>query len=180
LPVEELPLRRRGEAISDAIANRARRGAFFILAGGDPGLVIRTLADSVAWDAIVEAWRGGAVLAGSSAGAMAFGAWTLIRARMPGDHRRAARPAFGLVPNVAVLPHFETFGHRWVPSARAALADLAADPILLGIDERSAAIWRDGAWQAEGSGGVTVIRCEHEERYDAGSRIEGLPAPVPG
>ena len=35
----------------------------------------------------------GAALAGSSAGAMAMGQWTLIRGRHPGDRRRRYRDA---------------------------------------------------------------------------------------
>src|SRR4051812_10245968 len=68
LTVEELPVRGRGQANAAAIAARARDGQFFVFAGGDPGLVVATLRDTVVWDAILEAWRGGAVLAGSSAG----------------------------------------------------------------------------------------------------------------
>src|SRR5262245_54052974 len=139
LAVEELPATKRSHASSGAIAERARRGRFFYLVGGDPGLVPKTLAGSPVWDAIVRdgrdgaalagspvwdaivaAWRDGAALAGSSAGAMAMGEWTLVRDRMPGDDRRRYLPALGLVHGVAVLPHFETFGHRWVESAQAA------------------------------------------------------------
>jgi len=84
-------------------------------------------------------------------------------------------PALGLVPRVAVLPHFETFGHRWLPSIR----DLAASEgvVLLGIDERSAAMWGDGSWRVEGPGAVTVIDAEGEWRHGAGEPIDGLPAP---
>ena len=57
----------------------AKDGSFFYLVGGDPGIVPDVLAGSPVWQAIVEAWVGGAALAGSSAGAMALGRWTLIR-----------------------------------------------------------------------------------------------------
>ncbi|HJX08548.1 MAG TPA: Type 1 glutamine amidotransferase-like domain-containing protein, partial [Actinomycetota bacterium] len=97
LDVDELPATKRSHVTSSANAARARDGRFFYLVGGDPGLVPKTLAGTPLWDAIVEAWRGGAALAGSSAGAMAFGGWTLIRRRMPGDDQRQYRPALGLV-----------------------------------------------------------------------------------
>ena len=86
---------------------------------------------------------------------MAFGEWTLVRERMPGDDRRRYLPALGLVPGIAVLPHFETFGHRWVASA----VDAAPreDVVLLGVDERTAAIHHQGRWRCLGAGGVTVI-----------------------
>jgi cyanophycinase len=172
--VEELPAIKRADVTSSAVAERARAGRFFYLVGGDPGLVPKTLMGTPVWDAVVGAWRDGAALAGSSAGAMALGEWTLVRDRMPGDDRRRAAPALGLVPEVAVLPHFDTFGHRWVASG------LVATPrpvILVGPDERTGAVWRAGAWRALGTGSVTVITQQSTRSFAAGDVIEGLPAP---
>jgi cyanophycinase len=174
LEVEELPLTKRSHATSKEIAERAREGRFFYLVGGDPGLVPKVLADSAAWTAIVEAWRGGAALAGSSAGAMALGSWTLIRDRMPGDDRRRYREALGLVPNIAVIPHLSTFGERWIPSALEAAPDGA---ILLGIDERTAAVFVDGSWRVEGRGSVIVITGSDRRTFAVGAGIEDLPLP---
>jgi len=173
--VEELPATKRSHATSSENAERARAGRFFYLVGGDPGLVPKTLSGTPVWDAILDAWRAGAALAGSSAGAMALGEWTLIRDRMPGDDRRQYRPALGLVPGVAVLPHFDTFGHRWVDSAIEAAP--GPDVVLVGVDERSAALWQDGAWRSYGPGGVTVIAGGQQRRFDSGE-IADLPAPA--
>jgi cyanophycinase len=173
--LEELRVLKRRDANDPAIAADAASGRFFYLVGGDPGYVADVLRGSAIWAAITAAWRNGAALGGSSAGAMAMGEWTLIRGRFPGDERRAYRPALGLVPTVAVVPHFETFGHRWVASA----TDEAprAETVLLGIDERSAAVWADGVWRAMGPGGVTVIRGSDRRRFEPDDRIDGLPAP---
>jgi cyanophycinase len=175
LEVAELPALKRSHATSEANAQRAREGRFFYLVGGDPGLVPKTLAGTPLWSAIVAAWREGAALAGSSAGAMALCEWTLVRERMPGDDRRRYAPALGLVPGVALLPHFETFGHRWVDSAAT-----RPDVVLLGVDERTAALRSDGAWHAWGAGAVTVIAGGDHRRFEAGSAIEGLPPPAEG
>src|SRR5262249_52791504 len=154
LDVEELPLTKRSHATAKEVAERAREGRFFYLVGGDPGLVPKVLADSPVWEAVVEALRDGAALAGSSAGATALGSWTLIRDRMPGDDRRRYREALGLVPNVAAIPHLSTFGERWIPSVLEAAPPGA---ILLGIDERTAAVFVDGSWRVQGPGSVGVI-----------------------
>lgn len=177
LEIEELPATRRSDAKDAANAARAREGRFFYLVGGDPGLVPKTLAGTPLWEAIVEAWRSGAALAGSSAGAMALGEWTLVRERMPGDDRRRYLPALGLVPRVAVLPHFETFGQRWVEGAERAAP--RSDVVLLGIGERTAALHVDGAWRALGDGGVTVIAEGERRTFASGETIEGVPAPAP-
>ncbi|MGZ4136114.1 MAG: Type 1 glutamine amidotransferase-like domain-containing protein, partial [Actinomycetota bacterium] len=150
-------------------------GRFFYLVGGDPGIVPSLLAGSPLWAAVVRAWRNGAALGGSSAGAMALGEWTLVRARMPGDARRRYAPALGLVPRVAVLPHYDSFGHRWAESA---LAERPRDDVVLvGPDERTAALWRDGAWSALGDGGVTVITTTGRATFPSGTDIDGLPTP---
>jgi cyanophycinase-like exopeptidase len=175
LEVEELPATKRSHVTSAAAADRARTGRFFYLVGGDPGLVPKTLAASPVWDAITDAWRGGAALGGSSAGAMALGEWTLVRERMPGDDRRRYLPALGLVPGVAVLPHFDTFGHRWVDGALTAAP--RDDVVLLGIDERSAAVWSGGTWRSYGPGGVTVMAGGDVRRPASGAAIAGLPDP---
>jgi cyanophycinase len=137
-------------------------------------LTVATLVDTPVWDAIIDAWRGGAVLAGSSAGAMALGAWTLIRSRVPGDSERQSRPALGVVPGVAVVPHFEEFGRAWLPSARAALPDA----VLVGVDTRTAAVWRGGAWRVHGSGSVRIVAGDGEQGYRRGDQIVGLPDPT--
>jgi cyanophycinase len=173
--VRELPVLTRKHANDAAIAADAATGRFFYLVGGDPGHTAQVLLGSKVWAAIAGAWRDGAALGGSSAGAMALGEWTLIRGRYPGDDRRAYRHALALVPGVAVLPHFETFGHRWLASAS---ADAPRDDVvLLGLDERTAAVCRDGAWWAMGAGGVTVVRGDGRTRATSGEPIEGLPEP---
>lgn len=176
LDVEELPLRTRRQARDRAIVERAREGRFFYLTGGDPGLVVEILGDTPAWKAIVEAWRNGAVLAGSSAGALAFGAWTLARRAEPGNVLRNARPALGLVAGVVVAPHFATVGPQWVPAIRPAVTALGG--ILLGLDERTAALWSDGEWRAFGAGSVVVIDAHGERRFSSGEVIAGLPLPA--
>jgi cyanophycinase len=175
LVVDELRLRTRTDAGRAATIAAAEAGSFFYLAGGDPGRVAQLLDGTPVWAAVLDAWRRGAVLAGSSAGAMALGSWTLIRARMPGDASRTVRPALSVVPGIAVVPHFETFGHRWLPSVRTIAS--AAGVVLLGLDERTAAVWQDGVWRAMGDGVVTLIEAEGEWPVPPGGTIDGLPQP---
>jgi cyanophycinase len=176
LDVDELPAIRRSDVTSPRNAERARTGRFFYLVGGDPGLVPKTLADTPLWSAIVEAWREGAVLAGSSAGAMALGEWTLIRDKRPGDAQRRYRSALSLVPRIAVIPHFDRFGERWVDGALAGAP--RDDVVLVAVDERSAALWRNGAWEVFGPGGVTIITRSDRRRFAAGERIAEIPQPA--
>lgn len=172
--MRELRVLKRADANSKELAAEARAGGMFYLVGGDPGLVAQVLRESRVWSAMVDAWEDGAALAGSSAGAMALCSHTLIRATWPDRTNRRPADALGLVPDTAVLPHYDTFGHRWVESARRELPRA----ILLGIDERSAAVWRDGSWSAAGPGRVTVIAARESRTYASGQTVAGLPAPA--
>ncbi len=174
LELRELPVLNRTNANSKELAGLARSGGFFYLVGGDPGLVAQVLRSSRVWNAIFEAWLEGASLAGSSAGAMALSSHSLIRATWPNRFTRRPTEALGLVPDTAVLPHFETFGHKWVESAERELPGAT----LLGIDERSAAVWVKEDWRAYGPGSVTVIKGSKTARFASGTTISGLHAPA--
>jgi cyanophycinase len=174
LQLARLPVLKRSDANSKEIAETARGGGLFYLVGGDPGLVAQVLAGSRVWAAIFEAWLDGAALAGSSAGAMALCSHTLIRAGWPNRFNRRPTAALGVVPETAVLPHFDTFGHKWIESAERELPGTT----LLGIDERTAAVWRGGGWTAAGRGAVNVIKGEDTRTFRSPAEIEGLPSPV--
>jgi cyanophycinase len=171
LPVQELPVLRRRDAQSVQLAERARAAGLFYLVGGDPGLVVRTLAASEVWKAIADAWADGAALAGSSAGAMALCSHTLVMARWPRHEVRRPVPALGLVPGTVVVPHYERFGPRWTVDGETGL-------VVLGIDERTAAVWDQSGWRAAGAGAVTVVREGRSQVFPAGSACEGIPTPV--
>ena len=74
-----------------------------------------------------------------------------------------------------MVPHFDTFGERWVgPSLDAAPHE---GVILLGLDERTAAVFVDGSWRVEGAGSVSVITRTRRDVFDRGQQIRGLPVP---
>jgi cyanophycinase len=176
LELVELPVLKRTDAMNARLAEGARAGGFFYLVGGDPGHVAQVLRGSEVWRGIFEAWRQGAVLAGSSAGAMALCSHTLVRATWPNRFTRRPLEALGAVPKTAVLPHYDTFGSRWIDSAQAAAPELT----LLGVDERSAAVWSPdgGRWTAAGPGAVTVVRGKSVLRFERGQEVTGLRQPA--
>jgi cyanophycinase len=177
IDIEELRVRTRTDANKKDVAAQALGAGLIYIAGGNPGYLLEVLRESRVWAAIRDAWRNGTSLAGSSAGAMALCRWSLVRAAWPGRTKRRSTDALGLVPGCAFLPHFDTFGERWIPSAH---ESLGPGTLLLGVDERTAALWEDGQWWALGSGAVTLVLGDSRQRFDAPSPVGGLPDVDPG
>ena len=177
LDVVELRAYTRAEAQAQTTAEAASHAAFIYITGGDPGLVASVLRETPVGDGLIAAWRNGAVLAGSSAGAMALCEHVLVRQRFPGSADRRPVAGLAVVPNAAVLPHHDTFGRRWFPSARAALPEA----VLIGIDERTCALWEAGEWRCLGPGGITVYHdSDASVRYRSGDTVSGIPTPLSG
>lgn len=133
-------------AADPAIVARLEGAHLVHLPGGDPDLPPSVLRGSPAWAAILQAHAAGACVAGASAGAMALGErlWT----------QRGPMDGLGLVPGVAVLPHFD--------ATRLATWRRAVDPdgrlTWLGLDERTLVIGRPGGpWRVAGAGRARVV-----------------------
>ena len=117
------------------------------LPGGDPDLIPTILAGTAAWDAILAVHRGGAVVAGASAGAMALATWTWT----PGG----GIPGLGLAPGLIVVPH--AGASNWRTVLERSRTGTPAGLGVLGVAERTAAISRPeeaGVWDVVGEGEV--------------------------
>jgi cyanophycinase-like exopeptidase len=103
-----VPVVDRISADDEALAGLVEGAGLVYLSGGNPPFLATTLRGTAVWRAIEAAWRGGAALAGCSAGAMA------LSSHVP-DLRhptRSAEQGLGVVPHLRVLPHFDRFAGR--------------------------------------------------------------------
>ena len=127
------------------------------LTGGSPSHLLDTLAGSPLLRKLREAIDRGAVVAGSSAGAMVMGSWMRFR---------GWSEALGILPGVATLPHHE----RSDPDATAReLADMGPPGVaVLGIDGKTCCLGSPSQWDVLGTGGVTVYQRGRWRRYDSG------------
>lgn len=115
--------------------------------GGFPRHLAETLSNSLCWNAVLDAYEQGAVIAGSSAGAM-----VLCEHYYDPSEKKILR-GLNLIPNACVLPHHNNFGKAWAGR----LVQLLPDAILIGIDERTGMLNdMDGNWQFHGAGNVTL------------------------
>lgn len=138
----------RSEAEDPACADVVRHARFVYIGGGSPMHLRSVLKDSRLWQALVEAWRSGAVLAASSAGAM------VLCDPMVDPRGGAYTVGLGLVANLSVFPHHDTApAHLWERSTE--LRPEGA--VLAGVDEQTALLRDpDGTWRVAGKGSVTL------------------------
>ncbi len=131
--------------------------------GGSPEHLLETVFDSPFLKAVLESVDRGAVLAGSSAGAMVMG--SMMRRPKAGGWVEA----LGLVPGIAVLPHHERSDQAETFSE---LQESAPSGLtFLGIDARTGCLGRPGNWRVVGSGRVTVYQGSEWQIFDSGDKL---------
>jgi cyanophycinase len=162
--VEQILVRDRAEADDPACAQAAGEADLVYFSGGKPDHLREVLDGSALWSAVRSAHDRGAVLAGCSAGAMILGG------KQVEFRRRVALPvhwvpALGVLPGIAVIPHYDRF-----PEALSAVFALRAPKgiAILGIDEDTAVIERDGVYEVQGRSGVTIWRGRSHRRVQVG------------
>lgn len=152
----------RPDAEDEANAAVVRDARFVYLGGGSPLHLRSVLKASPVWEALLEAWRGGAVVAGSSAGAM------VLTDPMVDPRGGAFTLGLAMVAQLAVIPHADTWSHD---KAQRTLKLAPAGVPIAAVDEATALI-RDpqAGWRVAGTAGVRV--------YLNGERagLDALPA----
>jgi cyanophycinase len=154
--VRGLMVLRRSDAEDPANVAAVRAGRLIYLAGGSPLHLRSVLKGSALWQALVDAWRHGAAVAGSSAGAM------VLTDPMVDPRGGAFTVGLALVERLAVITEFGTWSdeklHRTLALAPRGLA-------VAGVDEETALVrGPGGAWRVAGAGQVRVFR----DRAEAG------------
>ena len=139
----------RGDAVDEANAAVAREASFVYLSGGSPMHLRSVLKDTIVWDALVEGWRAGAVLAGAAAGA------DVLCDPMVDPRGGAFTVGLGLVPGLAVIPRYNMWSHE---KAHRTVQLAPSGVVVAGVPERTALIRdADGSWRTEGEGEVAVF-----------------------
>ncbi|MFL5726029.1 MAG: Type 1 glutamine amidotransferase-like domain-containing protein [Chloroflexota bacterium] len=164
--VEPVLVRDRTDADDAVHAQAIGEADLVYLSGGKPAYLSATLFGTAVGRALVTAHERGAVLAGCSAGAMILAArhWSTRGGRKLFWPLRW-HEGLGMVPGTSVVPHYDAF-----PEALATLVVMQAPRgcAVLGIDEETAVVGRDGGWQVHGRRRVTIWRGTRRERFRAG------------
>jgi cyanophycinase len=139
----------RTDAEDPANAAVVRSASFVYLSGGSAMHLRSVLKDSATWVALIDAWRDGAVVAGSSAGAM------VLTDPMVDPRGGALTVGLGMIENLAVIPHF---GQENAEKVHRSVALAAPGVRVVGVPERTALIREpDGSWRQAGAGEVEVF-----------------------
>jgi cyanophycinase-like exopeptidase len=160
-----VPVVDRISADDEELAGLVEGAGLVYLSGGNPPFLAATLRGTAVWRAIEAAWRGGAALAGCSAGAMA------LSSHVP-DLRHPTRPAergLGIVPHLRVLPHFDRFAGRVPDLLLTRLVETPPDVTVLGIDEDTALVGGPYDWQVMGRQSVWVLGPDGRTEHPSGS-----------
>ena len=155
----------RGDAEDEDNAAVVREAQFLYLGGGSPLHLRSVLKESAVWDALLTAWQNGAVVAGSSAGAM------VLTDPMVDPRGGAFTVGLGLVTQVAIIPNYDS----WSPEKAHRTLELAPRGLpVVGIDERTAVVRdADGTWRATGAGRVSVFVDGHPSELELLNALPG-------
>ena len=143
------------------IVKTLRTARLIYILGGFTHYLGQTLKGSLAWESMLDAYWDGAVIAGSSAGAMVLCEYYFD----PG--RSKIEKGLNLVPNACTLPHHNTFGKSWAEKLQSLLPGVT----LLGIDEYTGMLTSGATWQVLGGGIVTVYQGDRVDVYESGRRF---------
>ncbi len=163
--VAALPLIDRKSADDLAVVEALQQSNMIYLLGGFPRHLAQSLVGSDSWQAILAAHQAGAVIAGSSAGAM------ILCDHYYDPYEKNILDGLGLIPAACILPHHDTFGKSWAKELKQCLPGV----ILIGIDEQTGML-NDGPthlWQVYGGGtrGVTLYKNERQMHVAPGTHF---------
>lgn len=131
------------------LANTLENSRLLYLLGGFPGHLADSLRNTRCWQSMLGAWQHGAVLGGSSAGAM------VLADHFYDPRRDKIVAGLGLLPDLCIIPHYAKFARSWLARIKSLLPHCR----FLGIDEETG-IMNDGetkSWTVYGRGNVYLI-----------------------
>ncbi len=166
----ELPVLHRREAESPEICEAVRDARFVYFSDGSPMHLRSVLKGSHLFDALLAAYRSGAVVAASGAGA------TVLCDPMVDPRGGAYTVGLGIIAGVAVFPYHGTAADHL---RERSIDLLPSNAVLAGIDEETALLREPGGnWSVAGAGAVTLYTSSSDttgQRLPSGTQPIELP-----
>lgn len=153
---EPVMLLNRTDAENAEISSQISDSNFIYFSGGKPRFLLETLQGTRSWQAILDVFGAGGIIAGCSAGAMVLGG---VVFDFPQIWRTI--PALGLVPGIAIIPHFDELPALMVGT----ITRGKRKSTIVGIDGTTALVGSGHQWIVYGRGSVTVFTQKGKQRY---------------
>lgn len=128
----------------------------YYFSGGDPGFLLERLKGSDFWQKILNNFNKGAMIIGSSAGAMVMGkkVWGKVHDFIERGTKADWDEGLGVV-NFGVIPHYDLVNKDFSKQQIKVMKEMFPTGIKLkGIDENTAYIKIGSKWETKGVGGV--------------------------
>jgi cyanophycinase-like exopeptidase len=163
-----VPLKTRNDAERGDLAADVEEVSAVFFSGGNPAYLARVLSGTPFWDAVRAGLARGMAYAGCSAGIASLGRTALDSATRDGSGNGFWQPGLELFPGLWLAPHWDGVD-RYAPGLRDLMvASLRPGERLLGIDERTAVVGRDGEWTVVGAGAAELIDGRSRRTYRGG------------
>ena len=158
LEVLPIPVFDKAQANQKELISPLKQADWIFFSGGNPGYLLEVLKGSELWKIVLKRLEAGALLLGSSAGAMVMGKYLLSPSFNPTDERsgRIWQNAFGLV-DYSIIPHFDHFKkHKGFMRNVLRMSLSRVRSSWMGIDENTAIIFSNLEPIVRGLGGVEI------------------------
>ena len=170
---------RRDDAWEQRWIDALRDVDWVYFSGGRPQHAINVLAGTPFWDEVLRRHRSGAVLAGSSAGAMMLGE----KSYAPDDfdaaglpQRVSVRDGLGVLGGHFVVPHFDLLSQLPPERVQVWIAAWPEGLRGIGIDEETAIVEGMNEWTVRGRGrAITMTSFDRQKVHANGARFDSIP-----
>jgi cyanophycinase len=159
---EPIMLLNRIDAENAEISSKLANANFIYFSGGKPRYLLETLKGTRSWQAILDVFAVGGIIAGCSAGAMVLGGEVF-------DFPQVWRtiPALALVPGIAIIPHFDELPSIMIGT----VTHGKRKSTIVGIDGTTALVGSDHQWIVYGRGSITVFTKNGKKRFVDGETV---------
>lgn len=131
----------------------------YYFSGGDPGYLLNNLKNSLFWKKILENYKNGSMIVGSSAGGMVMGkkVWSKVYDFVEKGIRNPWEDGLGVV-NFGLIPHYDLVNNDFSKEQIKIMKKMFPKDIpIKGIDENTALIKLGNKWVTKGAGGVHLL-----------------------
>jgi cyanophycinase len=155
--VSALPLIDRQSANDQTLVAILLQSRLIYMLGGSPHYLGQAMTGSGCWQAALAAHESGAVIGGSSAGAM------VLCEHYYDPFKREVYEGLRLIPGACVIPHHDTIGQSWISHVQGLLPSI----VLIGIDEQTGMLndGPQGQWLVYGKGRVTLYQGQNKSIF---------------